>query len=51
MAGWLAGTEILEHTPNQSGPKTRTARGQASLRSEQVTSIVLLDEEFHSEHK
>ena len=38
MAGWpdgrLDGTEILEHTPDRSGPKTRAARGQALLRSE-----------------
>ena len=42
MVGRLDGTEIFEYTPDRSGPKTRGTRGQASLRSEIIYGLLLI---------
>ena len=42
LVGWLDGKEIFEYTSDRSGPKTRATRGQASLRSEIIYGLLLI---------
>ena len=42
LVGWLDGKDFFGYTPDRSGPKTRTTRGQASLRSEIPLNVFII---------